>query len=86
VAVLVKRARELAEVPERIVKDLTHYTKDPQVLLRARAQVSELILALQEVIGKKRAAAYRSRHIQQRKELERKSLERNIRKARRQMK
>ena len=86
VAELIRRARELADIPDVVVKDLTHYTKSPRTILEHRAEASRVIVALQEAIGKEKAAQYRQRHISQRKELEKKSLERNIERAKREMK
>jgi len=83
---LVRRARELADIPDAVVRDLTHYTKDSGTILTHRDQVSSLIVALQREIGRERAAQYRERHIRERRELERKSLERNIARAKRDMK
>ena len=85
-AALVLRAGELAAVPDEVVKDLTHYTRDPELILKAREEVSRIIVALQEKIGRERSAEYRSRHIREQRELERKSLEKNIARARREKK
>ena len=78
---LIRQARELAAVPDEIVRDLTHYTTDPRTILDKRQEVSRLIVALQEAIGEPKAAELRESHIRQRKELERRSLERNIARA-----
>ncbi|RLB12166.1 MAG: hypothetical protein DRG82_17380 [Deltaproteobacteria bacterium] len=83
---MIAQAKELGDIPDTVVKDLTHYTKDPETILTHRAQVSRVILALQKIIGKERAAEYRQRHIQQRKALEQKSLQRKIASAKRRIK
>ncbi len=81
VAELIRSTRKLADIPDVVVKDLTHYTKNPRTILEHRTELSRLIVALQEEIGRQRAEQFRQRHISQMKELERKSLERNIEKA-----
>jgi hypothetical protein len=40
---LVDEARKLLEVPKELCRDLTHYSGDPQALLRVRAAVGDLI-------------------------------------------
>jgi len=86
VAELIRRARELADIPDGVVKDLTHYTKDPGTILTHRAEVSRVIVALKQEIGRERAAEYRQHHISLRRKLERESLERNIERAKQEMK
>jgi len=80
---LVRRAQELADVPEMVVRDLTHYTRDPAVLLQHRREVNETIEKLQAAIGKERAQRSCKRHMRERRELEKQSLERNIESAQR---
>ncbi|HUU27671.1 MAG TPA: glycoside hydrolase domain-containing protein [archaeon] len=86
VGLLVSHAREMADIPSPIVRDLTHYTKDPKIILESRYSVSQIITSLQQAIGKERAEEYRQMHIRERKMLEQKSLQRNIARARREMK
>ncbi|MBN2288727.1 MAG: DUF4091 domain-containing protein [Candidatus Glassbacteria bacterium] len=83
VAALAARAKALADIPDAVVRDLTHYTKGPGVVLDHRAQVSEVILGLQQKIGKERAEEYRRKHKAERERLEQESLQRNIGRARR---
>jgi hypothetical protein len=85
VADLMVQARALADIPDLVVKDLTHYTKDPDIILEHRKQVSEIILALQEKIGKQRAADYRQRHRSERKAFEQEALQRSIERAKSEM-
>ena len=42
-AALIAQAEKLLVVPESITTDLTHYTKDPQLLLARRSQIAEMI-------------------------------------------
>jgi len=85
VAELVVQARALADIPDSVVKNLTHYTREPDIILEHRKQVSETILALQEKIGKQRAADYRQRHRSERKAFEQKALQRSIERAKSEM-
>ena len=80
------RAQSLADIPDVVVRDLTHYTKDPEIILQHREQVSETITALQEKIGKPRAEQYRKRHKTRREDLEQEALQRNISRAKKEMK
>jgi Glycoside hydrolase 123, catalytic domain/Glycoside hydrolase 123, N-terminal domain len=86
VAEMVSRAQALAEIPDEVVQDLTHYTKEPLTILRHRGMVSELILGLQEKIGKERAEQYRIQHRNERETEEQEALWRNIERARGELK
>lgn len=48
---LLAQARELASVPPAISEDMTHFTKDPRVLLERREAVGDMIERLQEALG-----------------------------------
>jgi len=47
---LVREAKALLEIPAEIITDLTHYTKDPQLLQRHRRKVAEMIEKIGEAI------------------------------------
>jgi len=44
---LVAEARQALAVDENVVRDLKHFTADPQVVRQARAQIARLIERLQ---------------------------------------
>ena len=44
---LLAQARQALSVDENVVRDLRHFTDDPRVLRRARAQIARLIERLQ---------------------------------------
>jgi hypothetical protein len=48
---LIAKARQALAVDDRVVRDLTHFTDDPQVLRQARAQIAGLIERLQTAAG-----------------------------------
>jgi len=43
-----RQARELLEVPKELSQDLTHFTKDPRVLLAQRDRVARMIELLRQ--------------------------------------
>jgi hypothetical protein len=46
---LIKEANELLNVPQELSKNWREYTKDPEVIVNARAKTDELIQKLQDI-------------------------------------
>lgn len=51
-AAALKQAEAAEDIGPKVVADMTHFTKSPEVLLAKRKQVAEAILAAQKVVGK----------------------------------
>lgn len=47
-----KQAMQAEEIGPKVVQDMTHFTKSPDVLLAKRRQVAEAILAAEKVVGR----------------------------------